>query len=632
MTDFLRQLWEPIAKLPRSQQIALAAIVVIVVLGIATASMWGTQKEFIPLFEEKLKLEDAGKVVAKLQELAVEYKLGIDSTDIRVPLPEKSYILLQLAQEKTLPQAKAGWASLIDQRSMFTGTTQQEFDLNYVRGLQTELEETLVRMGPIEEASVSIVKPKKEVFKEDQKEPSASILLKLRPGAEINEDQVRAIRDWVCSAVEGLNPDKIRIADTEARDLTRIIEDEEAMTLDKVQTAQMKYTRNRENHLRSELQSLLESSFGYGKAIVRVRLDVDFDQKEAVSDVVIPPVEGMNSGLKLSEKLEEEEYKGRDLVEDGEPGVNSNLPPGAPAYPGTENSTWNEYKRNAAITNYEFTRSKEKFVKEQGTIRRLTVSVVLNDDPAAMGTLEEKITEIAKTTVGFDKERGDKLALMVLPFRNDELDRAKAAFDLKKQQEKQMFMIVVGLLMSFPIFLGLIYIFVRVSRARALAREQQRLAEAAAEAEALKLARDNASLRQNDQKWQDWERRFKDIKNFFPEISNLEEKKRKVQDLRHQAYQYALNNDGMPPDFEEMTPEEQFIFREAFQKKDNGTLEEGFKRLDTIIKERDRAREEELERLNEQANARELLEKRVRDLVTSKPEDAVQVLRLWLSK
>ncbi|MBU1108846.1 MAG: flagellar M-ring protein FliF [Candidatus Riflebacteria bacterium] len=632
MTDFFRQLWEPIAKLPRSQQIALVVIVGVVILGIATASMWGTQKEFTPLFEEKLKIEDAGKITAKLQELNVEYKLGNDSTDVLVPLTDKSYILLQLAQEKTLPEAKAGWQTLIDKRSMFSGTTQQEFDLNYVRGLQAELEETLIRMGPIEEASVSIVKPKKEVFKEDQRETSASILLKLHPGAEINQDQVRAIRDWVCSAVEGLSPDKIRIADTEARDLTRIIEDEEAMTLDKVQSTQMKYTRSREKHLCSELQSLLETSFGYGRAIVRVRLDMDFDQKEAISDVVIPPVEGSNTGVVASEKLEEEQYKGKDLVEDGEPGVNSNLPPGAPAYPGTENSTWNEYSRKASIRNVIYTTSKEKFIKEQGTIRRLTVSVVLNDDPAAMGTLEEKITEIAKTTVGFDKERGDKLALMVLPFRNDELDRAKAAFDLKKQQEKQMFMIVVGLLMSFPVFLGLIYIFVRVSRARALAREQERLAEAAVEAEALKHARDNASLRQNDQKWQDWERRFKDIKNFFPEIGNLEEKKRKVQDLRHQAYQYATDNDNLPPDFEEMTPEEQFVYREAFQKKDNGSLAEGLARLDVIIKERDREREEELSKLNDQANARELLEKRVRDLVVSKPEDAVQVLRLWLSK
>lgn len=632
MTDFLRQIWEPIAKLPRSQQIALAAIVSIVILGIATASMWGTEKEFIMLFEEKLKIEDSGKVSAKLQELNIPFKLGKDSTEILVPLTDKSYILLQLAQEKSLPQAKPGWQKLIDERSMFAGTTQQEFDLNYVRGLQAELEATLVRMGPIEEASVSIVKPKKEVFKEDQKEPSASVLLKLKPGAEINQEQVRAIRDWICSAVEGLQTDKVRIADTEARDLTRIIEDEEAMTLDKIQTAQMKYTKSREGHLRSELQSQLEEIFGYGKAVVRVRLDVDFDQKEAVSDVVIPPIEGSNSGIILSEKLEEEQYQGKDLVEDGEPGVNSNLPPGAPAYPGTENSTWNKYDRKGAIRNFEVTRSKEKFVKEQGTIRRLTVSVVLNNDPAAVGTIEDKITEIAKNTVGFDKTRGDKLALMVIPFRNDELDRAKATFDLKKQQEKQMFMIVVGLLMSFPVFLGLIYIFVRVSRARALAREQQRLQEAAAEAEALKAARDNQLTRQNEQKWQDWERRFKDVKNFFPEITDLAEKKRKLQDLRHQAYLFARDNDSLPPDFEEMTPEEQFIYREAFQKKQDGSLAEGLERLEVLINERDRAREEELAKLNEQANARELLEERVRQLVTSKPEDAVQVLRLWLSK
>lgn len=632
MTDFLRQLWEPIAKLPRAQQIALAAIVLIVVLGIATASMWGTQQEHIMLFEEKLKIEDAGKVTAKLTELNVPFKLGRDATEILVPLTDKSYILLQLAQEKTLPQAKAGWASLIDDRSIFKGTTQQEFDLNYTRGLQNELEETLVRMGPIEEASVSIVKPKKEVFKEDQREPSASVLLKLKVGAEINQDQVRAIRDWICSAVEGLQPDKVRIADTEARDLTRIIEDEEAMTLDKIQTAQMKYTKNRESHLRSELQSQLEEIFGYGKAVVRVRLDVDFDQKEAVSDVVIPPIEGSNSGIILSEKLEEEQYQGKDLVEDGEPGVNSNLPPGAPAYPSTENGTWNKYDRKAAIRNYEVTRSKEKFIKEQGTIRRLTVSVVLNNDPESVGTIEDKITEIAKNTVGFDKTRGDKLALMVIPFRNDELDRVKAAFDLKKQQEKQMFMIVVGLLMSFPVFLGLIYIFVRVSRARALGREQQRLQEAAAVAEELRASRDNQLTRQNEQKWQDWERRFKDVKNFFPEITDMAEKKRKLQDLKHQAYLYARDNDSLPPDFEEMTPEEQFIYREAFQKKQDGTLAEGLERLEAIINERDREREEELAKLNEQANARELLEARVRQLVTSKPEDAVQVLRLWLNK
>jgi flagellar M-ring protein FliF len=615
MTEFLRQIWEPIARLSRSQQIGLAVIVGLVVIGIVSVSMWGTQREFIPLFEEDLKLEDAGNIVAKLQELGVEYKLGKDSSDIRVPLADKSYILLQLAQEKSLPQAKAGWQTLIDERSIFSGTTQQEFNLNFVRGLQAELEETLKRMDPVEDANVNIVKPKTEVFKEDQKDPSAAVLLKLKPGAEITKEQVRAIRDWVCSAVEGLKTENIRISDTEARDLTRLIEDEEAMSLDKIKTAQMKFTQKRERELRGELQSQLEEMFGYGNAIVRVRLDMDFDQKEAVSDVVIPPIEGSNTGIVLSEKLEEESYQGRDLVEDGEPGVNSNLPPGAPAYPGTENDTWNKYDRKGHIRNYEVTRSKEKYVKNQGTIQRLTVSVVLNTDPSSVQDIEADITNIAKTTVGFDKTRGDKLALMAMPFKNEEVERAKAAFALRKQQERQMFMIVVGLLMAFPIFLGLIYIFVRVSRARALAREQARLQEAAAEAEALKNAREQQMSRQNEQQWRDWERRFKDIKNFFPEIDDIQEKKKRVQDLRLEAYQYAQDNDSLPPEFEEMTPEEQFIYREAFQKKKDGTLNEGLERLQSIITERDRAREEE----------------RVRELVETKPEDAISVLRLWLN-
>ena len=632
MTEFLRQLWEPIKKLPRNQQIVLAVATVLVIIGITVATTWGTKKEYVHLFAEPLKLADAGKIVAKMKELNISFKLGKDSTDIRVPLTDKPYILLQLSQEKSLPKAKAGWSELIDKRSILSGTTQQEFDLNYVRGLEKTIEETLVKMAPIDEANVSIVKPKREVFKEDQKDPSASVLLKLKPGVTITKDQVRAIRDWLCTAVQGLKPDEIRIADTNARDLTKLIDDDAAMSLDKVETAQLKYTEEREKRLKRELQSQLERIFGYGKAVVRVRLKIDFDKKEAVSDVVIPPVDGKDNGVVVSEKLENEEYQGKDLVEDGEPGVNSNLPPGAPAYPGTDNSTWNKYKRNGQIKNYLYTHSKEKFTKDQGSITRLTVSVVLDGNQKALGKIQDQIIAIAKTTVGFDKKRGDKLALMVIPFKNDELDRAKAAFNLKKQQEKQMFKIIMGLLMSFPVLLGLIYIFVRVSRARALVREQERLQAAVAEAEAIAKIKNEQAQRQSDQQWRDWERKFKDIKNFFPEITDFAEKKKKVQDLRYAAYKYAADNDELPPDFEEMTPEEQYIYREAFKKKKDGTLEAGLKRLGSIIEERDKQREEELAKLQGEASARDELEDRVRNLVETKPDDAISVLRLWLNE
>ena len=85
-------------------------------------------------------------------------------------------------------------------------------------------------------------------------------------------------------------------------------------------------------------------------------------------------------------------------------------------------------------------------------------------------------------------------------------------------------------------------------------------------------------------------------------------------------------------DIEEMTPEEQYIYREAFKKKKDGTLQAGIDRLSSIIEDRDQKREEELAKLQGEASARDELEDRVRNLVETKPEDAISVLRLWLNE
>jgi len=615
------------------QQIMLGGLVILVFAGIITATMWGSQKDYTALFEEQLKIEDAGKVVAKLKELSIDYKLGATSSDILVPLTDKSYILLQLAQEKTLPQARAGWQKLIDERSMFSGTTKDEFELNFVRGLQDELEGSLMRYDAVENAKVYIVKPKKEVFKEDQKEPTASVVLKLRPNKDLDRDKIRAIREWLSSAVEGLKPESVRITDTQARDLTRLLDEEEDMTLDKAKTAQLKHTVEVEKRLEKKLRSQLEEAFGSGRASVRVTAAMDFDQKEALAEVLIPPVEGATMGVIVSQKLENEQYEGKDLVQDGEPGVNSNLPPGAPAYPGTENNTVNKYQRNAAIQNVDYTRSKEKFVKEQGTIKRLSVSIILDGDPVRMPpSLEEQIRGVAQASVGFDKKRGDVLTLMVYPFNNDMADKARREMEERQRQERMMFMIVIGLLMAIPVMLGLVYIFVRMSRARAMASEQEALVEASRAKEQLRQAEETRKSKIREQQEMEWERRFQDINNFFPEIRDLEAKRRKVQDLRHKAYLYARDNDGLPPDFDEMTPEEQYLFREAFKRKADGTLDDGINRLEALIGERERAHQVELDKLQQEADVRAKLEDRVRELVESKPDDAVQVLRIWLEE
>ena len=253
------------------------------------------------------------------------------------------------------------------------------------------------------------------------------------------------------------------------------------------------------------------------------------------------------------------------------------------------------------------------------------------DDVEKLKSIEDQILQIAQQAIGYDKSRGDKMSLMVMPFKNEDLERARAEMELKKEQEKQMFYIIMGLLICFPILLGSIYLISRMAKARAAAAEQKRLEEAAAEAEAKRKAREKQLLEQNEKQWKEWERKFADSRNWFPDITDPEEKKRKIQDLKLEAYKYAAEHDTLPPDFEEMCTEEKFAYREAFQKKQDGTLQEGIERLTKLVSERDREREKKLSALDAEAEARESLEKRVRDLIESKPEDATQVLKTWLN-
>ena len=630
MNEFLRQLWEQVSKLSKKQYIIIGSAVVALVIGIIVATMWSTEKEYIPLFKEQLKLQDASKVTTKLTELGLEYKLGATANDILVPSTDKSRYLLKLAEENTLPKAEVGWEDLLDNKGIFDTPTKDQFEFNKLRGLQTELEKTLKHIDSIEDAKINIVQPKKTVFKEDQKPTTASVIVKIKSGYEIEKDQIRAIRDLIRTAVEGLEPENIKISDTNARDLTRAIEDDELKTLDETKTVQLKFKREEERHLKGKLTSMLEKMLGDGKAIVDVTIDMDFDQKEAVSDVVIPP-EGLDHGIAISEKTESEQYEGRDLIEDGEPGVNSNLPPGSPAYPGTENGVLNKYKRDGVIKNYEVTKSKETYVKEQGKIERMTASVVIDGDPEEYNKLQDQILAIAQTAIRYNKLRGDKINLMVYRFKNEERDRAILEMANQKEQQEKMFKIIMGLLCAFPIMLGAVWIIARISRYRTMAKEQRRLEEIAREAEKLRKEREQELIAQNEKMWKEYENRFYDIRNWFPEIADEEEKKQKVQELKLKAHQYASENDDLPPDFEELTQEEKFAYKMAFQEKEEGKLADTIKRLEGTIAKRNADREAELAKLDRKARARDDLEARVKALVEEQPENAIQVIKGWLN-
>src|SRR3546814_4729078 len=95
--------------------------------------------------------------------------------------------------------------------------------------------------------------PQREVFTRDQREPSASIVIKTR-GGRLDPQQVRAIQNLVAAAVPGLKPGRVAIVDDRGNLLASPQEE-----LNPAAAAANRIDRSEEHT--SELQSLMRISY-----------------------------------------------------------------------------------------------------------------------------------------------------------------------------------------------------------------------------------------------------------------------------------------------------------------------------------------------------------------------------------
>ncbi len=68
--------------------------------------------------------------------------------------------------------------------------------INYQRALQGELGRTINQMDEVLESRVHLVLPEDSLFLEDEKPASAAVVLKLQPGARLNQRQTQALFTW----------------------------------------------------------------------------------------------------------------------------------------------------------------------------------------------------------------------------------------------------------------------------------------------------------------------------------------------------------------------------------------------------------------------------------------------------
>ncbi|UYO94979.1 flagellar basal-body MS-ring/collar protein FliF [Pollutimonas sp. M17] len=429
---------------------AAAAVAVVVVL-----LLWARTPDYKVLFSN-LEDRDGGAIVAALTQMNVPYKLADTGNAILVPADKVHEARLQLAQQGLPRSGEAGF-ELMDQTRF--GASQFTEQINYQRALEGELVSSIQALHAVQGARVHLAIPRESLFVRDRQPPTASVLLTLYPGRSLSDAQVAAITWLVSSSVPHLTADKVSVVDQNGRLLT-------APTGEAgVDGSRRNLVNDIEQRTVQRILTLLNPLVGSGNVRAQVSADVDFAQREQTSEVYRPNQKPGEAAVRSEQTSSSVQHNV--LPPEGVPGALTNQPPLNPTAPivtppapgqnqnaanpnapnaanpnaanpaagnvaagapgqnttttlaggnnllqGTGNS------RNDATINYEVDRTISHVKDPLGTLRRLSVAVVVNYrnnegelEPLPQAELD-KLNELVKQAMGYSAERGDTLSVV----------------------------------------------------------------------------------------------------------------------------------------------------------------------------------------------------------------------------
>ena len=381
MADLAQQVFDRIGGARRAMTLAVGVLAVGLIYGV---SKWATAPEWVPVLSG-VAMETVGAVTDKLDQAGIKYKLERGGADIAVGTTDLARARVALARDG-LPTAGRPGLELFDQPSWsMTDFTQR---INYRRALEGELERTIGKMRGVEAAQVHLAMHETSSFRSGNTPIEASVVLKVR-GETPSHEVVEGIAHLVAASVDGLESERVTIVDDSGRLLSSKHDPSTAAGLS---SRQIGVQREVEGYLEGRAEDLVAQIVGRGNARVQVAAAVNFDRVERTTQTMDP-----------DKQVAQQEQK-------------AEIVPGAQGGAGSTNSA----------TTYENSKSVETFSSAMGSLKRLSVAVLVNERMA--GTAENpaytprtaaelaRIDTLVRTAVGFDSARGDVVSVVSVPF------------------------------------------------------------------------------------------------------------------------------------------------------------------------------------------------------------------------
>jgi len=429
--------FKQIARSPAARQmLLLVAIAAAVALGVAVV-LWSRGPNYGLLYAG-LDQKDAAAVAQELQAGNTPFQLSADGSSIMAPAADLAGLRLKLAS-KGLPRGSATSSVMPASDSPF-GMSDLAERTRYQQMLESDLSATIGGLQSVRAARVHLAMAKPSAFIRDNREASASVLVTLYPGRQLDAGQVAAIVHLVASSVPGLDAREVSVVDQQGQLLTTDPSSPAAVGDDRLRMA----TRI-ENTYAQRIEELLTPLVGPGRVRAQVYADLDFSQSEKATETYGHDHPALRSEQTSSER------RGGGAAGGGIPGALSNQPPSLVAQPTAANPDAGKANPSAAASsatvasgdvsssatrNFELDRTISHISDPAGRLARLTVAVVLDNKLADKGPATaasaagaapagvpftaqelERLTELTKNAVGFDAARGDSVSVVNQPFQ-----------------------------------------------------------------------------------------------------------------------------------------------------------------------------------------------------------------------
>ena len=393
-------------------QRSLPALVMLGVAG-AAAMAWSViaekpQRDLLGGLSEG----DKAAVAAALDTAALPYTVDSTTGAIKVANSDFHKARMLLAGQG-LPKGAPTGATMLDTMPMGSSHAVETERLRAAR--ESDLARTIEAIDTVETARVHLAAGEASPFLRDTVAPSASVMLTLRGGKALSDEQVRAIAHLAASSVPGLNADKVSITDQSGR----LLNDTGHSQAD----GQIEMQGRVEDRYREALATLLTPLVGADGYTAEVHADLEFTETQSTRE----------SFPETQRAVREEQSKWTSSAGDppavGIPGTLSNTPPPAatvsatPPKPVQSGATPPGRTSEDMSRSYELGREVAVTKNPVGTVKRLTVAVALRDKKGAKPRSAVDIAAIdglVKRAVGFNAARGDDVVVSSRAFAEAE--------------------------------------------------------------------------------------------------------------------------------------------------------------------------------------------------------------------